>query len=1473
MRKNSIAKRLVSFVLAFSLAFSGINFAGVVDAVDYYIRFKDTTTNITTTNSILVEGNPVRIEASLPPSYEFSTIPFAARQTVGGVSIPIPDISTVFQIVTNVIGKTYSLTPLAGSAGGSSSEYTLEALYTANITEGSVSIAAADGNFAFDVTADAAIPITADSSLSFKVRTDQAATDTSISFDTVETATGYFAGKYEGQAVSANAITGTGGNRVIPVIINSGSTSDPRTLKFNISLSGLPANYLFKAGTKFTVTFTRQTISPLIATVITPQKAVDDTKDSVLQNTTDTGVTTTGEAYIQLNGDDTLQSIEDSFVVLSNVHRYNIDVDLTWSWTAQNPNYQSYVQVQRTSNAKKQAITIVNRPVEDMPGTLSVTASFSYTPSGTSAPITVTSPVGEIPIIIYGTGNPPRLDPLQSYTGVQGGSDTVTTMTSFPQTVSMDVYTGNPAYAAGSTITAPRGAYKISASIFFGNGRGQANRAIIRQNSAGGEVDVFVEGSAVAYSFGSDITNTGNYKAIDIVAKTRGQTQLTVEFYNNSNELMSSYTVRQNFYIEDTTPSGDGTLARLVLKGKDITSGKETAFTGTYPNSVIDFGFDSAVNAYNLTLPNCVESVTFTPTLTTGSGASTTIAIDLPTQSTTVQNGNESIPIALEPQIPQLVRITVTAQDGSTNSYTITLTRDMPSSICTLDSLEAYDVQDTSTNLITNFSSQTFTYAITVPYSVTELEVIAEPTSPWVTLTDGSAIVWTGPVRTRSLVQRLLSFFLREQVSTIFTLNRPVAVNGVFPASALTTITATVIAEDGTSRRTYTINVTSLAPNNDSTLKTLSVADENGKVFPYDYVTTFSPDRKNYLVHIPYSTATINITAQANDDVSSKELELAQRTTTYSYTRSPAVYNPGIPSIFTVRNMSPVAFTGETDPNMTPFTFTFTVTAESENRTDPPYTIEFQRNDPDDDSSLMSLTLTDQDGGAINFPFNTERLEYDEIDVPYLTSKIIVTPVTRSSLATVKVNDADITAARPSYTTPTLPVNQPYTITVQVTAEDFSVRTYTIPVRRARPSDEARLSSLVLESLTLEPKFNPNTLKYKVTIPEGTSGYTVTPTAVSPYATITVNNEPVASGSTSTRIVPTNDETKCLVIVTAQDGRTTRTYTITVTDENLIEKSDNADLYSLRFVTADMAPAFRSSITEYEVYMKDEDHSVVIIPEKANRYATIKVYNGSLEIGDHNDEYAISLFEDETEISIEVTSQDGSVKKTYYATIYRENEDKQGHYKPLVADDVNFTVEDPIKIDITKYPIIQADVFNTLKLNFPEKSILFEGNDYTLSIKGSDIDTIIPSTEQYDLSLTFTPPDEDAILDFLGELDSSNESLDPVFIHFNHHGALPADMKFTISLGYAYRNRPLYWNYYNEERERIDYYGYVVSNAKGTFALPLAHMSTYIVTDERIIDSENKAGALGGYYSAGADAITDYTTGKANPNTGAEVKR
>lgn len=1500
MRRTAFSKRFVSFMLAAALTLSNGVGAVLASAADaYYIRFYDMVTKANSTNTTLVEGAPINIQAKLPSTYSFSNTPFAVRQNIGGVSTPISNIADVFQIVPNT-DSSYSLTPKVlsplitdeNSRKTISAEYTLEALYTANVTQGSANlfyktIPDESGKFeegynSLDVVSDGSIPITSDSTITFAVKNDQTS-DNSVTFTTVSSATGYFKDKYEGQVVNANAITGSGNSRCIPVTIHARSDADPLTLSFKIYLSGVPQNVRFAAGSSITVSFTRQTISPLIATVITREKALEDTRYSILQNPTATGVTTTNEPYINLAKDETLQSIQSNFTVLSQIHRHNIDVDIEWSWTADQAIYQDYVSVERVSDPKKKAFEIKNRPENDMTGSINFVVKYTYTEGTTK--VTKESDRGSIPVTFYGTGKPPKVMPMQTYTGKQNGDDRIATLTDFTQTMNLDVYTGTPTYydfdpSVPEDRQIPTDPYKLTTSLYFGDGRGRAEYAIIRQNSVGGEFEVYLDGTATPYKFGDKVENVGNYRAIEIIATKRGQTKLVVEFYNSKNELITQHVFEQNFYINDSTPNDDGTLESLILKGETVTGEKEKVFEQVYPNRIIDYGFKPDQNAYNINLPNCVEKVTFTPKITVGSGASTNVYFS--TQSDTVSSGSPSNSIALETETPKTVKITVTAQDGSTNSYTLTLLRVGKSSDASLSSFEAYKNNEPAVNVIPGFSATTYDYTVTVPYSTEKMTVWAVPNSPWIVpdepTTNSLFTVkwWTdGATESVSLAQRIVDFFVKSDIKPqqTFILKRPEKVNGVYEQSATTEITATVTAEDGSTKRIYKLTVICLAPSTDNLLQSLTVTDVNSNAIPFEYNATFRPDLKEYLVRIPYSTSTVTITAQARDDVNS--LDMSLDSAGYSYTRTPTDYNPNIPTVFTIKNMDPVRFnTGEADPNLVPFIMKLEVTAESHDNTTPPYTIEFQREDPSDDSRLKSLTMTDQDGAAVpTFSFNAEQLEY-EVEVPFLTSQISVTPVQSFYLSKVTVNDKEITKTKPSFTTGILPAGSTYELKIVVTAENFSTRTYTIKIKRDKPSDEARLSALSVGALELKPKFNPNTLKYDVTIPEGTKGMVVTPTAASPYATITVDKMAVASGSPSHTINPLEAHSKVYVVVTAQDGKTKNTYTLNVTDENLITKSDNADLYSLAVVTANLNPKFNASVTEYEAYVKEDVYSVDIIPKTANRYADVTVYSERREIGDYDGNYAVSLFDDETEITVEVVSQDKKVTKEYVVTIYRGDEEKQGIYDPITAEEVNFTVEDPIKIDITKYPLVAADVFNTLKTDYPDKSILFTGNDYTLSIKGSDMDTLVPNTEYFDLSITFSPPNEDEIWEAITDLDSSNNDLDPVYIHFNHHGALPAPMKLTISLGSAYRNRELFWNYYNEERERIDYYGFVLSNAKGSFALPLTHMSTYIVTIYKIVDAEDKVGALVGYDSPGApESLTKYLTyNKANPNTGAGVR-
>ena len=99
-------------------------------------------------------------------------------------------------------------------------------------------------------------------------------------------------------------------------------------------------------------------------------------------------------------------------------------------------------------------------------------------------------------------------------------------------------------------------------------------------------------------------------------------------------------------------------------------------------------------------------------------------------------------------------------------------------------------------------------------------------------------------------------------------------------------------------------------------------------------------------------------------------------------------------------------------------------------------------------------------------------------------------------------------------------------------------------------------SNLVLSAGAIVPAFESATTSYTLSVPYTTTSTTVTPTAADPTATITVNGNPVASGSPSGAIALAVGPNVITTVVTAQDTTTMKTYTVTVTRA---AASSNAD--------------------------------------------------------------------------------------------------------------------------------------------------------------------------------------------------------------------------------------------------------------------------------------------------------------------------
>ena len=96
-------------------------------------------------------------------------------------------------------------------------------------------------------------------------------------------------------------------------------------------------------------------------------------------------------------------------------------------------------------------------------------------------------------------------------------------------------------------------------------------------------------------------------------------------------------------------------------------------------------------------------------------------------------------------------------------------------------------------------------------------------------------------------------------------------------------------------------------------------------------------------------------------------------------------------------------------------------------------------------------------------------------------------------------------------------------------------------------TDDSSLASLTVSAGTLTPAFDAVTMDYAVSVPNATASIMLTPTVAVSTATVKVYGVTVTSGSASGAITLNVGDTVIPVLVTAPNGTTTQTYTVTVT--------------------------------------------------------------------------------------------------------------------------------------------------------------------------------------------------------------------------------------------------------------------------------------------------------------------------------------
>ena len=882
----------------------------------------------------------------------------------------------------------------------------------------------------------------------------------------------------------------------------------------------------------------------------------------------------------------------------------------------------------------------------------------------------------------------------------------------------------------------------------------------------------------------------------------------------------------------------------------------------------------------------------------------------------------------LNPESVYTIRFKCTAETGDIQYYTFYIKREEASDDAFLKSLSVYPDRKSETpyTMEPEFKSDFFVYhkepstgdpenkkpietedkenvyEIHVPYRQKKegVDVRAVSNNPWASEMKISPDEPVKPA-TVSFLSRIAATINAESKEIIQPLNydekNPSKLN-----HNLKKVFATVLSEDGQVYTEYELHIYVNDPSENDRMQEPKISYWiNGSTFKKDetdlpLVDGFDPEvPRVYTERVPFSTTRFRLVITPEDYLATNvTIGLPGQT----YEQAKAKPNQTKPHQDKDGEPQPLEFILENEDLRfdadNQMILQVWVDPEYPGKVGKPYTITIEREEPNRDNTA-EITLTNTTTNAQvtpdeGFDYNNIVDDYD-VEIEYVTDNtqllVQVVPTAPTTKVEIEIDGKGFKEPRPDGALAKLTPGKTTQIKIRLTPEDTNfTRIVTINVKYLLPSKNCYLKDLKAGTLLFRPiptPFDKKKLNYKIEIPKGMTTIPITAWLLddgskddSSKATITINDKKVGNGEPY-NFTPSEKTGKIKVVVTAQDGKTKRTYTISYKNWNMLKPNDEDMLKDLWVDYADMQPKFDSSITEYEVYLKPEAMDIKVYPKLRDSSCKIEVTAESKVLTEFEDYYSTSLMDDEMDIHVYVWSEQAIVNnmssnatgggaaggggsatvlpdkeenpprttaREYVLHLYRNDEEKIGNFKPLPAEDVDFVSSDPIVIDITQYPIISADVFKTLKEDYPDKSIIFKGNDYTLQIFGADIDGVIPNVESFDLRFSFRTPDEKKIRDAM-DAAGNNSHIEPVYYYFNQHGALPAEMLLTVDLGRHYSNETLFWNYYNQERDRIDYYGYVHTNAKGTFSVPISHFSTYLSTDEKIRGAENKSDEYG----------------------------
>ena len=199
---------------------------------------------------------------------------------------------------------------------------------------------------------------------------------------------------------------------------------------------------------------------------------------------------------------------------------------------------------------------------------------------------------------------------------------------------------------------------------------------------------------------------------------------------------------------------------------------------------------------------------------------------------------------------------------------------------------------------------------------------------------------------------------------------------------------------------------------------------------------------------------------------------------------------------------------------------------------------------------------------------------------------------------------------------------------------DLDIRVY---------SDDATLRDLSLSvaEASLTPEFAPGHTVYNAKVANSVDGIQITPTVNQAGARVAVNSTAVNSGEASGSfrlLVGTNTFN---VKVTADDGTTTKTYTIAIK-----RVSADASLNALSISEGTLVPDFGTATDNaYRAQVGNGVASITVTPTSPHTAASITVNGIAVNSGEASQ--ALSLEVGDNTITVVVTAEDEATTKTY----------------------------------------------------------------------------------------------------------------------------------------------------------------------------------------------------------------------------------